>query len=133
MSQENVETFRRAVDAINRGDIAAVVELLDPEFEAGVPPEFSAEPDTYRGHDGIRRYFESFNASMDEIRYEPERVWDAGDSVVAAVRLTAKGRHTSISVEQRFGHVWTFSEGKAISVRTYASMDEAVQALGLSQ
>ena len=132
MSQENVEVLRRAVEAINRGDVAAVVEFLDPEFEAGVPPEFSAEPDTYRGHDGIRRYFESFKATMDAIRYEPESFRDAGDSVVVAVRLTAKGRHTSIPVEQRFGHVWSFREGKVIAIRTYASMDEALHAVGLA-
>jgi hypothetical protein len=33
MSRENVETFKRAVDAFNRGDIDAVLEELDAEVE----------------------------------------------------------------------------------------------------
>ena len=28
---------------------------IDPEFEAVTAPELSAEPDVYRGHEGIRR------------------------------------------------------------------------------
>ena len=33
MSQENVETVRRVFDAFNRRDIAAFLELLDPDVE----------------------------------------------------------------------------------------------------
>ena len=131
MPQRNVEIMGEAIEAINNWDLSAIVALADPEFEAEIPPQFSAEPDTYRGHDGIRRYFESFETVMEEIRYQPESLWDAGDSVVVAVRLTAKGRHTSIPVEQRFAHVWDFRGGKALRVRTYASPEEALTAVGL--
>jgi ketosteroid isomerase-like protein len=132
MSQENVELVRGLAEAINSWNIDGVLALLHPEFEAYVPPEFSAEPDTYRGREGIRRYFDSFEDAMDEIRYHPEELWDAGDSVVAAVRLTARGRQTSIPVEQRFVHVWAFRDGMAIGVRTYASASEALEAAGLA-
>jgi ketosteroid isomerase-like protein len=131
MSRENVELVRRLAEAINGWDIDGVAALLHPEFEAYVPPEFSAEPDTYRGRDGIRRYFDSFEVAMDEIRYHPEEIWDAGDSVVVAVQLTARGRQTSIPVEQRFAHLWAFRDGMAIGVRTYASASEALEAAGL--
>ena len=33
MSQENVEIARRFNEAVNRGDLTAVLELLDPGFE----------------------------------------------------------------------------------------------------
>jgi len=32
------------------------VRQFHPDFVGVVPPELSAEPDTYRGHAGIRRY-----------------------------------------------------------------------------
>jgi ketosteroid isomerase-like protein len=132
MPQANVEVLREAIDAINSWDVEVIVALSHPEFEAVVPPQFSTEPDTYRGPEGIRRYFESFEAAMDEINYHPESLWDAGDSVVVAVRLTAKGRHTSIPVEQRFAHVWELHEGRLRGVRTYATPDEALAAVGLA-
>ena len=33
MSQENVETFKRGLDAYNRRDIEALLEELDPDVE----------------------------------------------------------------------------------------------------
>jgi ketosteroid isomerase-like protein len=131
MSTENIDALRAALEAFNSRDIGRILGFLDPDFEVEVPPALSAEPDTYRGHEGARRYFESFWETMDEIRFRPQRFWDAGESVVVAMRLTAKGRHTAIPVEQRFAQVWTFRDGKATRARTYLSEAEALNAAGL--
>src|SRR6516165_9405700 len=131
MSTENIHVLREGLEAFNSRDIGRIIPLLDPDFEADVPPALSAEPDTYRGHDGARRYFESFWETMDAIRFRPERFWDAGESVVVAMRITAKGRRTAITVEQRFAQVWTFRDGKATRARTYASAADALKAAGL--
>jgi ketosteroid isomerase-like protein len=131
MSTENIEALHEVLEAFNSADIERILRFLHPDFEAVVPPALSPEPDTYRGHDGARRYFESFWEPMDEIRFRPERFWDAGESVVVAMRLTAKGRRTAIAVEQRFTQVWTFRDGKATRARTYASNAEALKAAGL--
>src|SRR5271165_4679539 len=128
MSRGNVEVVREGLEAFNSGDIDRILAFALPDFEAVVPPELSAEPDTYRGHDGIRRYFQSFQDAMYEIRFEPERFWDAGQFVVALVRITAKGRQTAIPVEQRIAQVWTILDGRAASVRTHASLSEALEA-----
>jgi ketosteroid isomerase-like protein len=132
MSQANVETLRQGFEAFNSGDIERILAFAHPDFEAVVPPELSAEPDTYRGHDGIRRYFQSFEDAMDEVRFQPERFWDVGQSVVAVVQLTAKGRQTGIPVEQRIAQVWSIRNGKALGVRTYPSLSEALEAVGLT-
>ena len=133
MSSENIDTLRECLEAFNSRDLERILAFLDPDFEAEVPPALSAEPDTYRGHDGVRRYFESFWDTMDDIRFRPERFWDAGESVVVAMRLTAKGRRSAIAVEQRFTQVWTFRDGKASRARTYASDAEALKAAGLGE
>jgi len=133
MSQQNVDSLRRAYEAFSSGDLERILEFAHPDFEAVIPPELSAEPDTYRGHDGIRRYFQSFADAMDEIRFQPEQFWDAGESVGAIVRLTAKGRQTGIGVEQRIAQVWTVLDGKAIGLRTYPSLAEALDAAGLAE
>ena len=49
MTQADVDVVRQAFDAFNSEDIERIVELTHPEFEAVVPPELSAEPDTYQG------------------------------------------------------------------------------------
>jgi ketosteroid isomerase-like protein len=128
-----VEILRRGYEAFNSGDIRRILAFAHPDFETAIPPELSAEPDIYRGHDGIRRYFLSFQDAMDEIRFQPERFWDIGESVVAVVRLNAKGRQSGISVEQRLAQVWTFHGGKAIGLRTYGSLSEALESVGLAE
>lgn len=133
MAQQNLEIVRRANAAFNSGDTERVLALMHPDFETAVGPELSVEPDTYRGHDGIRRYFNSFRDAMDEIRFRPESFRETGASVVVAVRLSAKGRSTGIMVEQRLGQVWTIRDGKAIAVRSYVSYREALQAVGLAE
>jgi ketosteroid isomerase-like protein len=131
MSQQNVDVVRQGLEAFNSEDMERILAFVDPDFETAVSGELSAEPDTYRGHDGIRRYFESFRDAMDEIRFEPERFWDAGEAVVVAIRLTAKGRQTAIRVEQRIAQVWSIRDGRAVSVRTYTTIAEALGAAGL--
>jgi ketosteroid isomerase-like protein len=133
MSQENVEVVRSAVEAFDSGELPRILALTHTDFVAEVPPDVSAEPDTYRGHDGIRRYIESFEEAMNEIHFEGERFWDAGDDVVVALRLTARGRQTAIPVEQRTTGVWTVRAGKLLRIRAYASREEALAAVGLAE
>ena len=130
MSQQNVEALRRGFEALSSGDMERILAFVHPDFETVVPPEFSAEPDIYRGYDGVRRYFASFQEAMDEIRFEAEQVFDAGDSVVVEVRLTARGRETGIPVEQRINQVWWIQDGKATRAQTYSSLAEARDAAG---
>src|SRR4051812_24393764 len=61
MSQENVEAFKRAVDAGNRGDVeAGMLKELDPavEWHPVLLASLEAEATVYRGHDGVREWFE---------------------------------------------------------------------------
>ncbi len=133
MSSQNLEIVRRVNEAFNSGDTERILALVHPDFETVVGPELSVEPDTYRGYDGIRRYFNSFRDAMDEIRFHPESFREAGASVVVALRLSAKGRSTGITVEQRLGQVWTIRDGKALQVQSYLSYGEALQTVGLAR
>jgi ketosteroid isomerase-like protein len=131
MPEENVEIVRQVFAAFSSEDIDRIVAFTHPDFVAEVSAEISAEPDTYRGRAGIRRYFDSFQDVMYEIRFHAEQFWEAGDSVVVALRLTAKGRQTDIPVEQRTAGVWTIRDGKILHIRAYASTSQALEAVGL--
>lgn len=70
MASSNIEIIERGFEAFNSEGIEGILPFLDPDFEATTPPELASEPDTYRGHDGIRRWFDSFLEVMDEIRWD---------------------------------------------------------------
>jgi ketosteroid isomerase-like protein len=131
VSQASTAALRRVIEAFNSGDLERILASIHPDFEAVVPPEFSAEPDTYRGHEGVRRYFETFAEAMEDVRFEPGRMWDAGDVVVVEMRVTAKGKQTGIPVEQRFEQTWRIRDGRALAVHIFPSLARALEVAGL--
>jgi uncharacterized protein len=133
MSRETVQIVRAAVDAFDSGEIERVIAITHPDFLAEVPPEVSAEPDSYRGHSGIRRYMASFEGAMEDIHFAAAGFWDAGESVVVELVLTARGRQTAIPVEQRSAGVWTVRDGRVHSIRAYAGLAQALAAVGLAE
>jgi ketosteroid isomerase-like protein len=125
MSEQTVAIVREALETFDTGDLERLYSLMHPDFEGHVSPELSAEPDTYRGREGIRRYFDSFREAFDEIRFHVEQLEDAGDAVVVGLRMTATGRLTGIIVEQRNAGVWTVLDGKLARIDTYATFADA--------
>ena len=82
MSSQNVELVRRGFEALSEGGVEALLPFIHPEFEVTTPANLASEPDTYRGHEGIRRYFDSFYDAMDEVRFEPGEFQEAGGRVI---------------------------------------------------
>jgi ketosteroid isomerase-like protein len=130
VSEENVELVRAGFAALREQGVEGLMSLIHPEFEMTTPPQFSAEPDTYRGHDGVRRYFDSFYEAMDEIRFEPGEFREAAGRVIVPVTLIARGRTTGIEVKQELVMVWTLRDGHAIRLEPFATLEEALAAVG---
>lgn len=132
MSQENVELVRRAMEAHRSG--AAVEDLVafwDPDCEY-TSVMAAVEPDTYRGHDGVRRYLRDIAARWAEWRTEPEDVFELGaDRVFASFRFFAVGKDSGAPVEARLGSVFVLRGGRLVQGRTYPSRDEALEAARL--
>jgi ketosteroid isomerase-like protein len=133
MSLRNVELVRRGFEAFNSGDIDRILAFTGADLEIEVPPGLSAEPDTYRGHEGVRRYFQSFDDAMDEVRFRADQFWHAGDTVVVDARVTARGKQTAIPVEQRAAQVWTIRGGGVTRIRAFALLSEALETVGLTE
>jgi uncharacterized protein len=128
VSRENLEIVQRGIEAFNDQGVEGIIPFIDPEFEATTPPDLASEPDTYRGHDGIRRWFDSFFEVMDEIRWDAREFHEAGEKVVVEFTLRARGKTTGLSFGQDAVMVWTLRNGKAVRVDLYPTLDEALAA-----
>jgi uncharacterized protein len=128
VSRENLEIVQRAVDAFNDRGVEGVITYIHPEFEATTPPNLASEPDTYRGHDGVRRWFDSFYEVMDEIRWDPHGFHEVGETVVVEFTLRARGKTTGLDFGQNAVMVWRFRDDKAIRIELFETLDEAVAA-----
>jgi hypothetical protein len=85
MSQENVEAFKRAMDAFNRGDVEAFLEENDPDvvMHLSLPAMFGGESTLYRGHDEWRAFYGDLTEAFAEFRIEISEIRDLGERTVA--------------------------------------------------
>jgi ketosteroid isomerase-like protein len=128
VSGENLEIVRRGLDAFNEEGVEGVIPLLGPGFSATTPPSLASEPDTYRGPDGLRRWFYSFDEVMDEIRWEPRGFREAGDRVIVEFTLRARGKTTGLDFGQDGVMLWQLRDGKAIRLDVFPTLEEALAA-----
>ena len=129
VASENLEIVKRGFDAFNESGIAGIMPFDPlPNFEATTPPSLASEPDTYRGPDGIRRWFDSFDEVMDEIRWEPHRFREVGDRVVVEFTLRARGKTTGLDFGQDAVMVWEIRDGMASRLDLFQTLDQALAA-----
>lgn len=128
MPQTNVDLVRDGFAALRDGNVEEIIPFIHPQFEVTTPRELVAEPDTYRGPEGIRRYFESFYEAMDRVSFEAHDFIGVGERVVVPVTLRARGRTTGIETEQRLAQIWDLEDGKAIHIEVHATLEEAMAA-----
>jgi hypothetical protein len=130
MTLENVELARQGYEAFRTGRLEAVLEMMDPDIEWSEGVDVP-EPQVYRGHDGVRRQQEQFEAAWESFELEAEEFIDAGDKVVVLLKIRARGRGSEIEIEGRAAHVWTVRDGKAIRLEMYIDPARALEAAGV--
>ena len=134
MSQENVELVECAYAAFNEGDVPSVVELFDPDIAWSASDVFFDEPRAYRGRS---EWTEAFLRELMELfadyRADPEEIIDAGDHLVAIVRVGGHGRHSGVMVTARVAHLMTIRDGRISSFTEFKDIAEALEAAGLSE
>jgi ketosteroid isomerase-like protein len=133
MSQENVELVHQAADAFNQRDLDAFLALCDPEMEFFSRILELEGGGPYRGHEGVRRWWEGlFDVSPDFIT-EIDEVRDLGDVTLARYRLRGHGTGSGASMEHTSWQVIEWRHRKAIWWRVFLSEAEALEAAGLSE
>jgi ketosteroid isomerase-like protein len=101
----NVDIVRQAFDAFSRRDVAALAELIDPDFEWATPTARVAG------------------------RSEPEEFREIGDRVVVIGRIYAWG--VGRVIDAPAGWVWRLRDGRILEGRVYDSRRGALEAVGL--
>ena len=135
MSRENVETFKRFVDAFNRRDVEAIVEVVDAEVEwrPAAPVALGGKATVYRGHTGISQGLRDLHDSFAELQIEVSEFQEAGDRILGTGRIRTRGKGSGAEFDSAFGAVIEFENGKATQIRSYLDLGEALEAAGLRE
>jgi ketosteroid isomerase-like protein len=128
----NIEIVQASYRALNAGDMVSALAAVDTGIEV-FDHDLPDATESYRGLDGLMRWQAEWESSWASWRWEPEEFIDAGDRVVAILRVYAKGRESGVDVERLDGAVWTLRDGKCIRLDYYGSRAEALEAVGLPE
>jgi ketosteroid isomerase-like protein len=129
MAESNAELMRRAFEEYNEKGWEAMLPWIAYDFELTTPPGLAAEPDTYRGEEGMRRYWESFYEVMEDIRVEMGDIREIEDWVVVPFRMSARGRATGIESGIDAVMAWRWRDGKAVRALVFPELEEALAAI----
>jgi ketosteroid isomerase-like protein len=129
MSERDVELLRETFSRIPEEGYETLLDQVHPEFEMTTLPGIAAEPQTYRGVEGMRRWWESFYEVMDEVAVEPTRYHDVGEAtVVVEAILRAKGQTSGLEVAQDAFLKVHLHDDLLYRIEFFTTIDEALAA-----
>jgi ketosteroid isomerase-like protein len=129
VSESNLEIVRRLFARFAEGGVDAVLDGADENIVIEIPSDLSAEPDTYRGHEGVRRYFAGFEGMIDDVRYEAFELTAQGDFVLAHSRMSGRGVTSGLEVNLEVYVLHELAGGKIVRIRPYADLEDAQAAI----
>jgi ketosteroid isomerase-like protein len=133
MSQENVETAKRCVDAFDRRDLDELTEISTADYEWVGAFLGVVEGGSYRGREGMVRYFSEAEETWQYFSVSGEEFRDLGDRVLVVGRMEGRGRGSGVKVDTSYTMVVEFREGKVARSRAYLDHGDALRAVGLAE
>jgi ketosteroid isomerase-like protein len=131
VSQANVETAKLAVDAFNRRDIEALLDLGTRDYV--LSSQLLDAGADFQGREGPERFFSMLSESWDQFHSVVDDYRDLGDRVLMLGRSTGRGRGSGVTVEARTATIFDFDDGKISRARLYLDHAEALRAAGLKE
>jgi ketosteroid isomerase-like protein len=133
MSQENVKLTYCAIEAFNRRDLGAFLALMDPDVEF-TPYQVSVQGGSpYRGHAGVRTWWEESFAVLPDLRAEIHEVRDFGDRTYVHGCLRGQGAASGAPIERTMWLAIAWREQKEVWWYSFGSEAEALEAAGLRE
>ena len=131
MSQETVALGQRVFDAFNRRDLEAALALMDDDVEFG--SRLAGMEGGYRGHRGVRRWWETIRETSPDRIIEIVEARDIGDVTLTLARARGHGAVSQIPYEETVWSVARWRDKKAIWWGVFPTRAEALEAAALGR
>jgi ketosteroid isomerase-like protein len=125
MPSDNVDLVRRAHQALNRGDIDALLALCHEDFRLDMSDRIF-NPAVYEGHGGIKRFYSEVRDVWEVYVWHPEELIETGSEVVALLRSSGRGRESGAEVERATAMVWSVRDGQLSALRFFRDRGAAL-------
>jgi ketosteroid isomerase-like protein len=123
---EVTEVIAQWADALRRGDLG--VELWSTDVEI-VNAEGWVVETVYRGHEGLRRWWDDLAEAFSDFRMEMDEITPLDEQRALTVqRFIGKFRATEIPLDAEWASVITVKDGLMVHAIGYLTKDLALQA-----
>jgi ketosteroid isomerase-like protein len=139
MSQENVEIVSRMFESfrptLETEDLQPFLdEFVDPDVDWRAVEGAIDDVGGMRGTEAVRLYMADWLDTFDDVTFTPDEIIEVDiDRVLVCQRLGGVARQSGIETQLSFAVVYTIRDGRLVTVREYATKEEALEALGLSE
>jgi ketosteroid isomerase-like protein len=127
MTSEAFELTRQSWVYVDGRDLEGFLSIVheDVEFVSLVA---EAEGGTYKGHDGVRVWWEQVGESLGTLRYEPTEMRDLGDGAVLT-ELVVSATVAGVDVPQTMWHTVQVRDSKAAWWGSFRTEEQALAGL----
>jgi ketosteroid isomerase-like protein len=116
-SPELLERFKERFECWNGGELDLMQDMYAEDGEFDISAVFVDTP-PFKGHQGMRRYWDEVWETWEGVRQDPLEVFELGGGrFVVEVRLWGKGKRSGVAVDQRFAYLYTLREADEKIVR----------------
>ena len=128
---EREAVIERLLAAVNRRDLAAVVDEFDPAV-VWRPAREDPDSDVHTGHEGVVRFLGGWLETFGDLRCEVEEIVHGADATLVLNHYTGRGSSSGVEVDDRVYQLFVFRDALIVSVEEFYARDEAQLALRTS-
>ena len=133
MSREALRTVSDQIRSYREGNADGANVLFDPHAVVDMS-RLTGPGEVAYGLAEINRLVGGFRASFDTYDYETAELVDAGgNTIVAVIHEHGRGRASGVPVDRVIAVVYNVIGGKITRVTGFPTMEEALEAVGLSE
>jgi ketosteroid isomerase-like protein len=108
----NVDTVKTIYACFGKGDLAGILERLDPDVEwehdwSGPTLKWYAP---LRGRAEVPKFFDAILTDFEFVRFEPAAFLEGGNMVAVPVQLELLVKANGRRIRDLEAHLWTFGE-----------------------
>ena len=129
--QTNVDVVQGNYEAVGRGDIPALLELLSDDVEWTMQgPSTIPFTGTRRGREAVGEFFSLLGENLEFQQFEHREFVAQGDTVVVLGYERSLIKTTGRTIEHEWAHVYTLRDGKIAKARFIEDTAAYVVAFG---
>jgi len=123
------ERVHRLIELWNLADVERLVAECDVDVE-WLLPRSARDLERYDGPDGVRRAMGDVALAWETAELKLMELHEVGDSLLGLGRMVGRSRGADTELRISLGWVWDFTGDRLTRMRSYASPERAIEAVG---